>query len=263
MATIRAQHSEQRLVFQFRIDNLLAMFKSAPTVPDKPKSEQDSTEQDSEPEYEPEDDADTYDTAIFGPGLYFRVHSYRQSVADGGRAKFDLSVRASDALMEPVHAEITFRGSSRDNTKEWFSHRGSYTLEDCGDWFRWYGVLDQDTLLEDQTMLHDNAVVVMAVFKFTRATSATPILSTVAVDLLCQTLGQKELPTVRYATFSARRSDGALTKPQSVYAPRDVLVSASENIKECTWSMSSFAVYSLRIVRSMGRGSRPTQRQGH
>lgn len=112
-------------------------------------------------------------------------------------------------------------------------------------------------------MLHDNAVVVMAVFKFTRATSATPILSTVAVDLLCQTLGQKELPTVRYATFSARRSDGALTKPQSVYAPRDVLVSASENIKECTWSMSSFAVYSLRIVRSMGRGSRPTQRQGH
>lgn len=254
MAAIRAQHCEQRLIFQFRVDNLLAMFKAARTVPDKPDgseqrfSQDDATKESSCSEDESEDQVDTYDTAIFGPGLYFRVHSYRQSPKDGGQAVCDLSLRASNALVEPVHAEITLRGSSRDNSKEWFSFQSSYTLDAPGDWFRWYGVLDQDTLLEEKMLLHDNAVVIMAVLKFTRATRPPPILSTTALDLLGQTLERKELPTVRYATFSARRSDGALTKLQSVYAPRDVLVSASEEIKECTWLLSAFAAVMLRTA---------------
>lgn len=238
------------------------MFKAAPTVPDRPESlEQNSTEQGSESEYELEDNSDTYDTAIFGPGLYFRIHSYRQSPGDGGRATCDLGLRASNALIEPVHVEITVRGSSRDNTKEWFSFDSSFTLDAPGGWYRWDDILDLDTLLEEKTLLHDNAVVIMAVFKLTRATRATPILSTTALDLLSQTLGRKELPTVRYATFSARRSDGALTKPQSVYAPRDVLVSASEAIKECAYSLNAFAISSLKVVRSMGRRSCPAGRQ--
>ena len=237
MACIRAQHCEQRLVFQFRVDNLLAMFNAARTLLDTSDSSA------SDPSFhsadEPEDQVDTYDTAIFGPGLFFRIHSYRQPVDDGGHAVFDLSVRASNAFVEPLHADITVRGSSRDNAKEWFSFHDTYTLHAAGDWFRWYGVLDQDTLLEEKTLLRDNAVVIMAVFKFTRATRPPPILSTTALDLLSQTLARKDLPTVRYATFSARRPDGALTKPQSVYAPRDVLVSASEEIKDCTWPLGA------------------------
>lgn len=234
MAAIRAQHCEQRLVFQFRIDNLLAMFKAARTVLGNPDDSEHGSSQDGNTEESSsskDESEDTCDTAIFGPGLYFRVHSYRQPVAD--RAVCDISLRTSNAFIEPVHAEITLRGSSRDNCKEWFSLQSSVSFRSTGEWFRWYDVLDQDTLLEEKKMLRDNAVVIMAVLKFTRATRPPPILSTTALDLLSQTLERRELPTVRYATFSARRFDGALTKPQSVYAPRDILVSASEEIEEC------------------------------
>ncbi|KAH9843175.1 uncharacterized protein C8Q71DRAFT_736244 [Rhodofomes roseus] len=209
MASILSQHCEERLVFQFRIDNLRAMFNLVDT----------------------DSGVDQYDTAAFGPGFFFRLSAF-QSDLHGPCA--DLGLYANDDLLQPVHMEVTIDGRSRDNESAWFSFRDSRDVLTAGSICIWDNILSAEFMDGCVPMRRDNAVVVMAVLKLTRLAPPPASVSKDALDLLHKSLESKELPTVRWTGFSARRPDGTLTKPLSVFAPRDLLVSPCEEI-ERSW----------------------------
>ncbi|KAH9930743.1 uncharacterized protein B0H18DRAFT_953118 [Fomitopsis serialis] len=209
MASILSQHCEERLVFQFRVDNLRAMFNLI----------------------DADSGVDQYDTAVFGPGFFFRISAYQ---SDDHGPCFNLGLCASDDLLQPVHVEVTVDGRSRDNETAWFSYQDARDVRAAGDVLVWDNVLSASFLDDCVNLRRDNALVVMAVLKLTRLTPPPARLSPDALDLLYQSLESKEPPTVRWVAFSARRPDGTLTRPQSVFAPRDILVSSCEEI-EHSW----------------------------